>query len=137
MFKPSAFIRKSEKSRGSSYNILLGSKGERIAKRYLRRHGYRIEEVNYTTKFAEVDIIGWDGDVLAFVEVKTRTSDLLGEPEESVNIHKQRKIILAAKYYINKNRLWDTNARFDIVSIKYRGRFSKQIALFKDAFRLQ
>jgi len=122
--------------REAQAHLRLGVAGERIAKIYLRFKGFSILETNYESKYGEIDIIAREKNTIAFVEVKTRKSEGFGEPEEAVNIRKRRKIILCARYYIRKKRLDGCNFRFDIVSIKYQGRFRKKIKLIRDAFRI-
>lgn len=122
--------------RDTRAHLRLGVAGERIAKIYLRLKGFSILETNYESRYGEIDIIAREKNTIAFVEVKTRKSEGFGEPEEAVNIRKRRKIILCARYYIRRKRLEDFNFRFDIVSIKYLGRFRKKIKLIRDAFRI-
>jgi putative endonuclease len=119
----------------STYRKHLGRKGERIARRYLRRRGYKILQTNYETKFGEIDIICRKKRVVIFVEVKTRFSTRFGEPEASVIYRKQRKIANVAEYYIQRNKLYNLNARFDIISIKLTSRWKRDIRHIKDAFR--
>ena len=95
-----------------------GSAGELIAYRYLRRQGYKIVARNYRKRFGEVDLIGWDGETLAFVEVKSRTDHARGRPEEAVHRNKQRQICRVAREYRSRHRLHDINYRFDIVTIE-------------------
>src|SRR5262245_44780419 len=100
------------------FNQQKGSAGERSAYRYLRQQGYKIVARNYRKRFGEVDLIGWDGDTLAFIEVKSRTHQERGRPEEAVHQSKQRQICRVAREYRSRNRLHDINYRFDIVSIE-------------------
>jgi putative endonuclease len=104
--------------RGDFVNTQKGSAGELSAYRYLRQHGYKIVARNYRKRFGEVDLIGWDGDTLAFIEVKSRTSHTRGRPEEAVHRNKQRQICRVAREYRSRNHLHDINYRFDIVSIE-------------------
>ena len=104
--------------RGNFFNRQKGSAGELSAYRYLRQQGYKIVARNYRKSFGEVDLIGWDGDTLAFIEVKSRTSQARGRPEEAVHRGKQRQICRVAREYRSRNRLHDINYRFDIVSIE-------------------
>ena len=99
-------------------NKQKGSAGELSAYRYLRQHGYKIVARNYRKRFGEVDLIGWDGDTLAFIEVKSRTSQVRGRPEEAVHRTKQKQICRVAREYRSRNHLYDINYRFDIVSIE-------------------
>ena len=103
---------------GRSFNREKGSSGELCAYRYLRQHGYKIVARNYRRRFGEVDVIGWDGDTLAFIEVKSRSSNVRGRPEEAVHRNKQKQICRVAREYRSRNHLHDINYRFDIVSIE-------------------
>ena len=94
----------------------LGRKGEEMAKNYLVEKGYKILETNWKSGKNEVDIIALDGEFLVVVEVKTRQSNKLVEPEAAVNKDKQRALIRAANAYVrSKNR--QEEVRFDIISI--------------------
>ena len=94
----------------------LGKQGEELALEHLRKKGYTLLEKNWRFRHKEVDIIARDGADLVFVEVKTRSSDYFGSPEEAVDGRKQRFLSDAAEAYIRIRNL-DTNIRFDVVSI--------------------
>ena len=94
----------------------LGKKGEDLALQYLQKKGYTLLERNWRFHHKEVDIIAADGHDLVFVEVKTRSSEWFGAPEEAVDDKKQRYLMDAAEAYI-RIRNMDTNIRFDVVSI--------------------
>ncbi len=95
-----------------------GVRGELIAYRYLKRKGYRIVARRYRSRSGEVDLIGWDGDVLAFIEVKYRKDTQYGRPEEAVNRPKQRQICRVARNYLRGLRRQTLTYRFDIVGIQ-------------------
>ena len=114
-------------------NQKKGFSGEQSAYQYLRRHGYKIVARNYRKRFGEVDLIGWDGDTLAFVEVKSRTGQERGRPEEAVHKSKQRQICRVAREYRNRHRFSDVKYRFDVVSITGVGE-QQHLVLLKDAF---
>ena len=99
---------------------LLGDYGEKQARRYLRRHGYRIIKKNFVADSNEIDIIAESKDTLAFVEVKTRTVgyENVNEPRpaSSVDAKKQRAIINAARFYIAYNPT-SKKKRFDIIEV--------------------
>lgn len=78
----------------------LGYKGESIARRYLEDKGYYIIEQNHKTKYAEIDIIARYNDALVFVEVRTRSGERFGLPEESLNKAKIRKLIKGSAAYV-------------------------------------
>ena len=89
---------------------------ENFAARFLKRNGYKIIYRNFETAFAEIDIIAWKADILAFVEVKQRKSTAFGLPREAVGFEKQRKIRRAAEYYLMKNKT-EKIVRFDVIEI--------------------
>ena len=95
----------------------LGIQGETLAADYLAGKGYRIVARNYRFRRNEIDIIATHGNVLCFVEVKTRTSLDKGHPAEAVTIHKQHEIIRAARYYLATESTPDTDCRFDVIAI--------------------
>lgn len=97
-------------------NKKLGAKGERLARRYLKRNGYRILESGYKNPFGEVDIIASKQDTVAFVEVKTRLTETYGAPSEAVDSRRMEKYKKAAAYYFC-GRQADVTVRFDIIEI--------------------
>ena len=102
----------------------LGKKGEELAVEYLQQNGYKILDRNWTFQKAEIDIIAQKENILAVVEVKTRSSLDFGSPEEFVKQKKINLLIKAVNAYINyreKDFLEDLNVRFDIVAIHKNG----------------
>ena len=114
-------------------NIEKGDSGEVIAYKYLRRNGYKIVARKYRRRSGEIDLIGWDKNILVFIEVKFRSDLEHGRPEEAVNLHKQRQICRVAKEYRNRYKLHGINYRFDIVSVQ--GSKDPCLQTIKDAFR--
>ncbi len=108
---------------------LLGKKGEGLVAKYLKKQGYKLLRRNYTTPFGEADIIAEDGDEIAFVEVKTRTSDRFGTPSEAVGGDKQRRYRQIAYCYALEQGE-EPNARFDVAEVYEDGR----IEYIKGAF---
>jgi len=94
----------------------LGQRGEQIAQNFLKDKGYKILHTNWRNRKLEIDIIAMDGEILVFVEVKTRQTLLFGEPENAVDYKKKRSLIHAANAYVLKYR-FQNDARFDIISI--------------------
>lgn len=94
----------------------IGNEGEMLARDYLLQQGYAILECNWQYGHLEIDIIAMKEDILAFVEVKTRSSAAVSEPQMAVNQQKQRNIIRAANAYILKNG-FNCEARFDIITV--------------------
>ena len=92
---------------------VLGRKGEKIAEKYLKAAGCKILRRNYKTPFGEADIIAEDGEEIAFVEVKARSSDEYGVPAEAVGREKQRRYRKIAEFYWLETGK-EPNARFDV-----------------------
>lgn len=82
-------------------NKLTGNRGEDLAAEYLQKKGYRIEERNFRTRLGEIDIVCWDGEILVFVEVKTKIGHDFGEPEEMVNKSKLAQVQRMGEVYID------------------------------------
>ena len=119
----------------------MGAKGEEIAVRFLKSHGYRILERNYRIRYGEIDIIAEQGMDLVFVEVKTRSGVFLGSPFESVTLSKQRQLSKVALEYISKQDWHDRSARFDVVGVRLKKAKSTrsgeaQVELVQNAFDL-
>ncbi len=99
------------------YKKILGSSGEKLAVKYLKKKKYKILATNYRTHVGEIDIIVKDGEYVVFVEVKTRTTDLFGVPSEAVNREKQRKYCKVAQEYLIKSGYTDAPCRFDVIEV--------------------
>jgi len=84
-------------------NKQTGKLGENMAAKFLEAKGYKILDRNYSTKFGELDIIALDSTTLVFVEVKTKTSDQFGTPEEMITPHKLHQIQNTAQSYLFSN----------------------------------
>ena len=113
--------------------IITGKKGEKIAAAYLKKNGYRIIEINFRCPIGEIDIVAKEKDDLVFVEVKTRKSMELGYPEQAVGIRKQKKMSQLALWYLQKRKIADTNARFDVVAVTLIPE-NNEVKLIKNAF---
>ena len=113
----------------------IGAKGEEDAYFHLRKLGYVMVERNFRSPRSrgEIDLIGWEDDVLCFIEVKTRTSRDVKTPEAAVDRHKRREVAQVAREYLK--RLPPTcQWRFDIVSVYYAHLSSRpQIEVFRNA----
>lgn len=111
----------------------LGRKGEMIAKTHLEELGYEILEENWTHGKLEIDIIAYKDRVIIFTEVKTRSGSGFGQPEDFVDMRKQRLLADAAGQYIY---LMDHQGevRFDIISILFDGEYKYKLKHIEDAF---
>jgi putative endonuclease len=95
----------------------FGALGEEAAAGLLRAGGYRIVARNHRCRCGEVDIIAEKGELLVFVEVRTRATSLFGSPEETVDARKQRRVIAAARDYLAQRCGPARAARFDVIAV--------------------
>lgn len=96
----------------------LGALGEKWARDYLKKKGYRVRETNYRCREGEIDIIAEHKEYLVFVEVRTRTGSEFGTPEESVTLAKRGKLVSLALTYLQTHRNLPHFWRFDVVAIE-------------------
>ncbi|WP_452219705.1 YraN family protein [Lacinutrix salivirga] len=94
----------------------LGEKGEQLAVDFLLKNNYQIIERNYRFQKAEVDIIAQKADVLAIIEVKTRSTKAFGNPQDFVKPKQIQRLVKAVDEYVTVNGL-DVEVRFDIIAI--------------------
>ena len=116
-----------------AWHIEIGKRGEELAADFLQKKGYRIIDKNWKSGYQEIDIIACMGNIVAFIEVKTRTSDIYFRPDQAVNYNKQRNIIKAANHYYKSHRL-TSDIRFDIISILFLDDDKYQIEHIENAF---
>jgi putative endonuclease len=111
----------------------LGKRGEDLAHRYLQRAGFQVVARNYKPgQDSEIDIVARLGELVIFVEVKTRTSDAHSAPERNIDDEKERHIMRAARAYTTRAGIdWD-KVRFDIISVVMDN--PPTIAHYEDAF---
>ncbi len=125
-------------------HLELGELGERMALEYLIAYeGYQIVATNFRVPLgrglrgqkltAEIDVIAYDEDTLAFVEVKTRTSDDVVAPERAVDLRKQRQIARAARRYRQLMKVYREPYRYDVVTV-VPGSSSDEIELLRGYF---
>ena len=93
-----------------------GDWGEALVEKYLSERGCRIVEREWRCRFGEIDLIAWDGDVLCFVEVKTRRAGSLPPPEAAVTPQKFRALTRAAVRYLAATGGQD-EAQFDLAAV--------------------
>ena len=108
-------------------HVALGRRGETLAAAFLERAGYALVAANFELPVgrnlrgaivrAEIDLVAYEGDVLCFVEVKTRASDWFAAPAANVDRRKQRQITRAARVYRRTFGLNHTPYRYDVVSV--------------------
>ena len=116
---------------------ILGQAGEDFAEDYLRSQGYQILEKNYRSHFGEIDIIAQEDETICFVEVRAKTTDWHGHPLESISIHKKRRLIKTAFFYLQSQDSLDQWVRFDVVGLNSKDNGDYEVDLIKNAFELE
>jgi putative endonuclease len=97
----------------------IGNLGEKLAKKFLKKKGYKIIKENYLKREGEIDLIAVDKEDLVFIEVKTRKKgSTYGWPEEAVDYSKQKKLIKTAQKYLYDYRGPLKNFRIDVISVE-------------------
>lgn len=110
-----------------------GARGELLAEEYLVKKGYTILHRNWRTAHKEVDLVALDGNMLVFIEIKTRGGLHFGFPEESVTTAKQAHVRGAAEVFLEAHPQYNT-VRFDVVSIVLRNDAIEELLHLVDAF---
>ncbi|RLC57314.1 MAG: YraN family protein [Candidatus Cloacimonadota bacterium] len=111
----------------------IGTEGEKKAKDFLISNNYKIIKTNFHSPYGEIDIIAQDGEILVFIEVKTRSSDL-DSALNSISISKRKKISKTASYFLSKNdAFYDVFTRFDVIII-LNSRTHTSLKHIKEAF---
>lgn len=118
-------------------HLRTGRRGEEEAYFYLRQQGYVIIARNYRSprSRSELDLVGWDGKTLCFIEVKTRTTRDIQPAEVAVDPEKRRDLSRVAREFLLKMKATPA-FRFDIVSVYFEPEKNTAIELFRDAFPL-
>ena len=116
-------------------HLRTGRRGEEDAYFYLRRLGYVMVARNFRSprRHGEIDLIGWDKNVLCFVEVKTRTSRAVKPAEAAVDQYKKKDLAAVAREYL-RHLPPDCPYRFDVVSVYYESLGHPTFELFRNAF---
>lgn len=114
-------------------HIDLGRKGEKLAKQHLEAAGYEILDENWRFGKAEIDLIAYLNKTIIFVEVKTRTGNAFGEPEDFVDAAKQKLLVTAADEFIELMN-FNGEARFDIIAILFNKQGNYRLNHIQDAF---
>ena len=118
----------------------IGQLGEGLAANYLTAHNHQIITTNFRCRRGELDIIAVDYSnrrkpQLAFIEVKTRRTTTFGQPQDSVTLHKRRKMLITAQHFLQQStqklpHIW----RFDIIAIKLTHGHPPNLTHFKHIF---
>ncbi|MDA9035173.1 YraN family protein [bacterium] len=106
---------------GLSRHLTTTGKGKQfevLARQFLRKQGLKQFQLNFHSRFGEIDLIALDADVLVFIEVRYRKNTDHGAAAATVNFHKQQKIIRTAQHYLQKSGLTNKMpCRFDVIGI--------------------
>ncbi len=126
-----AAVRKSE-----APHLITGRRGEQAAFFYLRRQGFIVTARGWRSGQArgDLDLVAWEGDVICFVEVKTRTTRAVATAEASVDEDKRRTLRRLARHYLRQLPKQDVPVRFDILSIHFEEEKTAEFELFRGAF---
>jgi putative endonuclease len=114
-------------------NINIGNRGEAIAKDYLIQQGFTIIAVNWRYKHWEIDIICSKENKLFFIEVKTRSSNAFGHPEQAVTTKKLNAIKKGAEQYLLQNPNWQL-IQFNVIAIILKKGKVAEIEMIEDVF---
>jgi len=118
----------------NNYKKQFGDRGEDIAVDYLSSNNFKIIERNYRYGHGEIDIIAKDGEVLVFVEVKTRKNLEFGPPELAITKRKQSQVRKISEAYLIEKNIADTDCRIDVVAILIRKNIPPKITHIENAF---
>lgn len=113
------------------HNQRIGKWGENIAVDYLAGHSCEIIARNARTPYGEIDIVARQGDVTLFVEVKTRTSNKMGLPEESITSRKREHMLAAAEHYAAEHEI--DHWQIDVIAIEGKPGSTPRITCFENA----
>src|SRR5580693_805615 len=128
-------LRHHGRKRDLSPDIATGRRGEDIAHRYLQRAGIVIVARNYRmgSGRGEVDLVGWEGDTLVFVEVKSRQTEEYGSPDRAIGLQKKASLIRTARQYARQAEVPWQKVRFDVVNVVF-ATTPPAITHFRDVF---
>jgi putative endonuclease len=134
LYRLSDLLRQRAQRRKLTEDHALGRCGEDIAQRFLQRAGMVIVDRNYrmASGGGEVDLIGWEGDILVFVEVKSRKTEEYGAPDRAIGREKRSRLNRAASEYARHAEVSWAKVRFDIVNVVFSA--PPKVTHWRDAF---
>lgn len=117
-------------------HLATGRRGELAAYFHLRRQGYTIVAQGWRSHIApgDLDLVGWEGSRICFVEVKARTSEDRATAESAVDEDKRRTMRSLARRYLRKASVPEAAARFDVVTVYFKAGQEPELALVRDAY---
>ncbi len=113
----------------------MGKLAEMKACEYLEKKRYKLIDVNYSSRFGEIDLIMKKGRYICFIEVKMRNEKSIASPKEFVDSSKQSRIIKTAQIYL-ANNICNLQPRFDVVEVFAENNEIKSIKHLENAFQL-
>ena len=113
------------------YNQRIGKWGEETAVKFLMQNGCEIVGQNVRTPYGEIDIVAKQGDTTLFVEVKTRTSNRMGLPEESITARKREHMVACAEHYAVEHEI--DHWQIDVISVEGKPGTEPVITYFENA----
>ena len=117
----------------NNYKHRLGKWGEETAANHLIKNGYIILDKNVRTGYGEIDIVARQGEVVVFVEVKTRHSDLFGPPEVSINQRKKERLIQSTRSFMQEHPELGDDWRIDVIAVQQQEPKKVEITHFEYA----
>lgn len=96
----------------------IGQWGEAIATRHLESQGYTVLHRNWRHGHGELDVVACKAELVVFIEVRTRTSDAFGSPEETLSPRKRAKLIATAQAYLDEHGLGEAQWQIDVIVIE-------------------
>ncbi|MFC1962811.1 YraN family protein [Chloroflexota bacterium] len=111
----------------------IGSQGERIAQDFLKEKGYRLLDTNFRSREGEIDIIARKGKCIVFIEVRTRSNQSFGTPEESITSTKKERLVRLALAYLQDHPSPSSDWRIDMVAIELDGKKVTRVELIENA----
>lgn len=113
------------------HNQRIGKWGEQVAAEYLASHGCEVIGQNVRTPYGEIDVVAKQGDITLFVEVKTRTTNKMGLPEDSITVRKREHMIACAEHYAAEHEIdyW----QIDVISIEGKPGSTPKVTYFENA----
>ena len=121
LYELADLLRHHARRRHMNADHALGRRGEDIAHRFLQRAGIVIVDRNYrmSSGAGEVDLVGWEGNTLVFVEVKSRQTEEYGTPDRAIGLQKQSSLIRTAREYARHAEVPWEQVRFDVVNVVF------------------
>lgn len=116
-----------------THNQRLGKWGEDTARQYLEEHGVQVLAANVRTQYGEIDLIGREGNVLVFFEVKTRRTRTFGFPEQAVDSRKQEHMLNCALDYLQAHPEMEGDWRIDVIAVEQMAGRQTKVTWFKYA----